>query len=97
MSAHNWIRSFKHKGLKKFFIEESHRGIDPKHAPKLGRVLDRFDAATQPQDMNLPGYQLHELSGNEKGTWSVWINGNWRVTFRFDGQDAMVVDYRDYH
>ncbi|MBW1676433.1 MAG: type II toxin-antitoxin system RelE/ParE family toxin [Deltaproteobacteria bacterium] len=50
-----------------------------------------------PQDMNLPGFKLHELSGKEKGTWSVWVTGNWRVTFQFDGPDAVAVDYRDYH
>ncbi|KPA18222.1 Plasmid maintenance system killer [Candidatus Magnetomorum sp. HK-1] len=47
--------------------------------------------------MDLPGYKLHPLSGKEKGTWSVWVSGNWRVTFRFEGQDAIIVDYRDYH
>jgi len=47
--------------------------------------------------MNLPGYKLHELSGKEKGTWSVCVTGNWRVTFQFDGADAVAVDYRDYH
>jgi proteic killer suppression protein len=47
--------------------------------------------------MNLPGYRLHALSGKEKGTWAVWVTGNWRVTFQFDGPDAVDVDYRDYH
>jgi proteic killer suppression protein len=73
------------------------RHINPQHASKLTRILDRLDASTTPQDMNLPGYKLHELSGGEKGTWSVWVTGNWRVTFKFDGPDAVAVDYRDYH
>jgi len=91
------IRSFKHKGLKKFFHIGNRRGINAKHAPKLARILDRLDASAGPRDMNLPGYGLHELSGKEKGTWSVWVSGNWRVTFQFDGTDAIIVDYRDYH
>jgi len=91
------IRSFKHKGLKKFFHTGNRRGINAKHAPRLARILDRLDASAGPQDMNLPGYGLHELSGKEKGTWSVWVSGNWRVTFQFDGPDAIIVDYRDYH
>lgn len=91
------IRSFKHKGLENFFYNDNRSGVNAKHAPKLGRILDRLDASLRPHDMNLPGYKLHELKGKEKGTWSAWINGNWRVTFRFDGTDVIDVDYRDYH
>jgi proteic killer suppression protein len=91
------IRSFKHKGLEKFFYSGTKRGIIPAHAPKLARLLDRLDASMSPNDMNLPSYQLHELSGKEKGMWSVSVNGNWRVTFCFTENDAHVVDYRDYH
>jgi len=91
------IKSFKHKGLERLFKFSDKSKINPRHASKICRILDRLDASSSPQDMNLPGYKLHELSGNEKGTWSVWISGNWRVTFKFDGADAIVVDYRDYH
>jgi proteic killer suppression protein len=91
------IRSFKHKGLEKFFHSGDKKVIDPEHAPKIARILDRLDASTSPYDMNLPGYKLHALKGKEKGTWSVWVNGNWRVTFQFQGNDAIDVDYRDYH
>jgi toxin HigB-1 len=91
------IKSFKHKGLKKFFYENDHRYINSEHVAKLARILDRLDASLKPQDMNLPGYKLHELSGQEKGTWAVWVSGNWRVTFKFEGFDAILVDYRDYH
>jgi len=91
------IKSFKHKGLKKLFLSNDHSGITSQHAPKLSRILDRLDSSTNPQDMNLPGYKLHELSGKEKGTWSVWVSGNWRVTFQFAGTDADFVDYQDYH
>lgn len=91
------IRSFKHKGLEKFFYDNVRSGIKPEHASRLGRILDRLDASGKPQDMNLPGFKLHELKGKEKGTWSVWVSGNWRVTFKFDGADAIDVDYSDYH
>lgn len=91
------IKSFKHRGLEKFFHNNDQSRINPEHASKLGRILDRLDASLRPQDMNLPGYNLHKLSGKEKGTWSVWVSGNWRVTFQFDGTNAIIVNYRDYH
>lgn len=91
------ILSFKHKGLRKLFLQNVQKNINPQHVAKLLRILDRLDASTCPEDMNLPGYNLHELSGKRKGTWSVWVNGNWRVTFRFDGVDAVSVNYEDYH
>ena len=91
------IKSFTHKGLKEFFYTGSVKGIQPEHAPKLGRILDRLDASTSAQDMNLPGYRLHSLKGNKRDMWSVTVNGNWRITFYFEGQDAFLVDYLDYH
>lgn len=91
------IKSFVHKGLKDFFENGSKKGIQPGHAPKLARILDRLDASTNAQDMNLPGYRLHLLKGTKKEIWSVTVNGNWRVTFYFEGQDAYLVDYVDYH
>jgi proteic killer suppression protein len=91
------ITSFRHKGLEKFFHHDDRSKIIPDHAPRLARILDRLDASASPDDMNLPGFKLHRLSGKEKGTCSVWVNGNWRVTFQFVGADAVVVDYRDYH
>lgn len=91
------IKSFSHKGLEEFYKTGSKKGIQPEHAPKLGRILDRLDASKSPQDMNLPGYRLHNLKGDMKDMWSVTVNGNWRVTFYFEGQDAFLVDYMDYH
>jgi proteic killer suppression protein len=91
------FKSFKHKGLQTFFETGSKKGIIPNHAGKLARILDRLDASVTPADMNLPGYRLHQLAGEEKGVWSVWVNGNWRVTFRFEQENAILVDYRDYH
>ena len=91
------IRSFRHKGLERFFITGSKKGILPEHAEKIGRILDRLDASVSPADMNLPGYKLHTLKGQNVGTWAVTVNANWRITFEFNGQDVVVVDYRDYH
>ena len=91
------IKSFKHQGLEKFFYNNDRSRINPKHASKLARILDRLDASVTPQDMNLPGYRLHKLFGKKKGSCSVWVSGNWRVTFQFDGPDAVNVDYLDYH
>jgi toxin HigB-1 len=91
------ILSFKHKGLEVFFVTGSKKGIIQEHAPKIERILDRLDASISPSDMNLPGYRLHELKGKEAGTWSVTVNANWRITFEFEGQDAILVDYKDYH
>lgn len=91
------IKSFKHKGLKTFFYTGNLGQINAQHAAKLARILDRLNASSTSRDMNLPSYKLHPLSGKEKGVWSVWVNGNWRVTFQFDGVDVINVDYRDYH
>jgi len=91
------IKSFKHKGLEIFFETGNKKGIQPEHSDKLERILDVLNAAVTPLDMNLPGFRLHELSGIEKNTWSVKVNGNWRVTFKFEDGDAVIVDYRDYH
>ena len=91
------IKSFVHKGLKEFYETGSKKEIQPGHAFKLARMLDRLDASTSPQDMNLPGYRLHPLNGDKKEIWAVTVNGNWRVTFYFEGQDAYLVDYLDYH
>ena len=91
------IKSFAHKGLKDFFETGSKKGIQPEHASKLARIMDRLDASVSPQDMDLPGYKLHSLKGNKKDFWAVTVNGNWRVIFYFEGHDAYLVDYLDYH
>ena len=91
------IKSFAHKGLKEFYYSGSKKGIKPEHANRLGRMLDRLDASISAQDMNLPGYDLHSLKGDKKDMWSVSVSGNWRMTFYFEGQDAYLVDYMDYH
>lgn len=91
------IKSFEHKGLQAFFETGSKAGIQPHHAPKLARLLARLHAAKVPEDMNVPGWRLHPLVGILAGHHSVFVNGNWRLTFRFDDGDAVLVDYQDYH
>jgi len=91
------IISFRHKGLETLYRTGSARGVQAAHAPKLGRILAALDAAISPAELDQPGYKLHHLKGALKGHWSVWANGNWRVTFRFVGTDVELVDYQDYH
>lgn len=91
------ILRFRHKGLEALYLNGSTRGVQAAHVAKLNRILALLDAAVRPEDMNLPGFKLHALKGSLKGHWSVWVNGNWRVTFRFVGIDVELVDYQDYH
>lgn len=91
------IKSFLHKGLEVFFHTGSKAGIQPAHAKRLRLQLAKLEAAKGPRDMNLPGWRLHALKGSLKGHWAVWIDQNWRMTFRFEHEDAVLVDYQDYH
>jgi proteic killer suppression protein len=91
------IVGFRHKGLETFYHTGSTRGIQAAHAKKLGMILAMLDAAMEPQHLSQPALQLHPLKGDMHGHWSVWVNGNWRVTFRFIGTDIELVDYQDYH
>jgi toxin HigB-1 len=91
------IKSFQHKGLKRLFEKGDRRGVLAQLADKITRRLDAIDAAAQVTDLNLPGFNLHELKGNRKGTWSITVSGNWRITFEFRDGDAYIVDFEDYH
>jgi proteic killer suppression protein len=91
------IKNFRHKGLERLFRDDDRSGVSAKDAPRLLRQLDRLDAATQPEDMGMPGWGLHQLKGDRKGTWSVKVSGNWRLTFRFADGDACDVSLEDYH
>ncbi|RFP08011.1 MULTISPECIES: type II toxin-antitoxin system RelE/ParE family toxin [unclassified Duganella] len=92
------IKTFQHKGLRVFFETGSMAGIQAAHAPRLGAMLRRLNEATSPQGMNLPGWGLHPLKGKAlRGHFSVSVSGNWRLTFKFEGTDAILVDYQDYH
>ena len=89
--------SFKHKGLEQFFKTGRKSGIQTKHAKRLQLILGRLNVSVAAEDMNLPGLYLHQLSGARSDIWSVRVSGNWRVTFRFDGEHAEIVNYEDYH
>ncbi len=91
------IRSFSHKGLRRFFESGSKRGVPPEMAERLRRQLDALEEAMDVLDMNLPGYDLHQLKGDKAGTWAVTVRANWRLTFRFVGGDALDVNFEDYH
>jgi toxin HigB-1 len=91
------IQSFRHKGLRKFFESGVAAGVQPHHAKRLRMLLAALDTAQSLEDMNIPGFRLHSLKGEERGRWSVWVNGNWRLTFEFKDGHAYVLDYEDYH
>ncbi len=91
------IKSFIHKGLKKYYEKGITSGIQPKHERKIRLILTNLDQAEIPDDMDLPGLYLHNLKGKRKDIWSVRVSGNWRITFRFTGRDTEIVNYEDYH
>ncbi len=91
------IRSFAHKGLKKFFLTGSKAGIQPKHSTRLRLILAQLNQSQAVEDMRIPTFELHELKGNRKAIWAVTVQANWRVTFRFENGHAEIVNYEDYH
>lgn len=91
------IRTFRHAGLEKFFKTGSKAGIQPAHATKLYLQLAALDVAKRPGDLAVPAWRLHQLKGNLAGHWSIKVDGNWRMTFCFEGEDAILVNYQDYH
>lgn len=91
------IVSFRHPGLEALYVKGSIKGIQAAHVPKLRRILSALDVAQIPSDLDIPGFRLHRLRGKLAGHWSIWVNGNWRVTFRFIEADVELIDYQDYH
>ena len=91
------IKSFKHKGLRLFFETGSKKGIQDNQSAKLRMQLVALDTAQAIEDMDIPGYRLHQLKGNRKEVWSITVNGNWRITFKFENGNAYIVNYEDYH
>jgi toxin HigB-1 len=91
------IASFRSKALKRFWEESDRRGLNPQHVLKIDRILDNLNLARAPENMNVQSFRLHKLRGDVPPRWSVWVNGNWRVTFSFVGENAVDVDYEDYH
>ena len=91
------ILSWRHKGLKKFYETGSMAGIQPVHANRLRLQLAALETAQTIEDMDIPGFRLHPLQGAERGRWSIWVNGNWRLTFEFRDGNVHVLNYEDYH
>lgn len=91
------IKSFKHKGLETFYASGSTKGIQAKHAKKLRMQLIALDTAHYIDDLDIPGYRLHQLKGSLKGLWSITVNANWRITFEFSDGNIYIVNYEDYH
>jgi len=95
--SHTMIKNFRHKGLERFFLLGSTAGIQAAHATKLGDRLAFLHAAASVDDMDKPGYRLHELKGKLKGYWAITVSANWRLVFQFEEGDAYLVSYEDYH
>ena len=91
------IKSFKHKGLEKFYESGNTKGIQANHAKKLRMQLAALDTAKTIDDMDIPGYRLHPLTGSRKRTWSITVNANWRLTFEFSEGNVYILNYEDYH
>lgn len=91
------MRSFRHKGLRRLFEDDDRSKVDARDADKIARILARLSQSRVPQDMAAPGFGLHPLKGNLRGFWAVTVRANWRVVFRFAGEDAADVDLIDYH
>ena len=91
------IKSFRHKGLEQFFTSGTTRGIDAQYAAQLRRLLTALQVASKVEDLNAPNYRLHQLQGDRRGQWSMWVSGNWRLVFEFDGGDIISLDLIDYH
>jgi proteic killer suppression protein len=91
------ILNFKHRGLRRLFEDDDRRGLNAEHVEKIMRVLARLQRASQPEDMNLPGYRLRQLKGEYAGFWSITVRANWRMIFQFEGADVKDVDFLDYH
>lgn len=91
------IKSFRHKGLERFFRKSDAHSIQAQHAGRIERILDLLDEASSPKQLNVPGMFLHPLKGERKGQWAMTVSGNWRITFRFEGEDVIAVNLEDYH
>ena len=91
------IRSFRHKGLSRYFQRSETKGIQAAHVPRINRILDLLEAAERVEEMGMPGFGLHPLKGDNKGRWAVMVSGNWRITFAFIDGEAVEIDLEDYH
>ena len=91
------IKSFKHKGLEKFYKTGNTKGIQAIHAKKLKQLLSMLDAMTTTDDLKLPSLRFHQLHGDKQNLYSITVQANWRLTFEFDNENVYILDYTDYH
>ena len=91
------IKTFRHKGLRRFFEDDDRSKLPADMAERIRTILAYLDAASVVEDMDQPAFLLHALKGDMKGKWSVTVRANWRVVFRFEKGDALDVDFVDYH
>ena len=91
------IRTFRHRGLEAYFRRDDASKLSADLVARIKRRLDRLETSKQPRDMNLPGFDFHSLKGRLRGVYAVSVSGNWRITFRFEGEDAVDVNLEDYH
>ena len=94
---HNVGMRFRHAGLRRFWERGDASRLNPTHVARVERLLDDLADASSPAEMDLPGLQLHQLTGNRRGTWAVRVSGNWRLTFRFEDGEAVDLNLEDYH
>ncbi len=88
---------FRHTGLRRFWERNDASRLNPAHIDRISQILDDLEAALRTEQMELPTYRLHQLTGNRRGIWSVRVSANWRITFRFSEGQAVDVDLEDYH
>lgn len=91
------IAGFRHKGLKRFHEDDDARRLPPGMVERVRTILSALDVAESPSDLDLPSFRLHPLKGDLRGFWSVTVRANWRIVFRFDGKNAVDIDFLDYH
>ncbi len=91
------IKSIKHKALRNFWTKGQEKGLNAQWVQKISRILRALDAATTAEDMNLPGYYFHSLSGKQADRYSVRVSGNYRITFGWDVDGPADIDLEDYH
>ena len=91
------IKSFKHKGLEKFYESGSAKGVQANHVKKLRMQLAALDTAQSIDDIDIPGYRLHQFTGDRRGIWTITVNANWRLTFEFEEGNVYILNYEDYH
>jgi proteic killer suppression protein len=91
------IRSFRNKALGRYSATGKPKGLSVQKPDRIARLLKALNAATRPEALDLPGLRFHALKGRDKGRYAIWVSENWRITFGWDGVDAIDVDLEDYH